>query len=402
MRILSLEHKQDLNAELHRIGVDPKAWQIFAAKSRILTIKLAGLSPAGANILKQTALITGADCAIHRDCISGRVKKSDAILFATPRQIDEICLRLEHQPECARRLVSELQALTRCGLSSPTPVKIRGRVFDFKKTYVMGIINITPDSFYDGGRFLSPQRAIDHGLKMVDEGADIIDIGAESTRPGSRPVKEEEQLERLLPVLKGLVKRVRVPISVDTTNARVAEIALNEGADIVNDISGFGFDPQMAKVCARADAKVIVMHIKGRPKTMQKNPVYKDLLQEIVSKLALAIAKGIKAGIKKEHIFVDPGIGFGKRLEHNLEILRRLGELRTFGQPIVVGPSRKSFIGMILNLPPEERLEGTIAAAVVAAKNGANIIRVHDVQKLKRALTLFDTLRLAPATGDKR
>ncbi len=402
MRILELKHEQDLNAELHRIGVDPKAWQIFAKKSRILTIKLAGLSPAGANILKQTALITGADCAIHRDCISGRVKKSDAILFATPRQIEEICLRLEHQPECARRLVPELKMLTEQVFNLPTPVKIKGRIFDFKRTYVMGILNITPDSFYDGGRFLSPEKAIDHGLKMVDEGADIIDIGAESTRPGSRPVKAEEQIERLLPVLKGLAKRVKVPISVDTTSARVAEIALNEGCSIINDISGFGFDPKMAKVCARADSFVIVMHIKGRPKTMQKNPVYKDLMQEIVNKLALAIAKGIKAGIRQERIFIDPGIGFGKKLEHNLEILRRLGELRTLGQPIVVGPSRKSFIGMILNLPPEERLEGTIAAAVIAAKNGASIIRVHDVQKVKRALAIFDALRLAPATGEKR
>ncbi|MEO0050887.1 MAG: dihydropteroate synthase, partial [candidate division WOR-3 bacterium] len=207
---------------------------------------------------------------------------------------------------------------------------------------------------------------------------------------------------RLLPVLKGLAKRVKVPISVDTTSARVAEIALNEGCSIINDISGFGFDPKMAKVCARADSFVIVMHIKGRPKTMQKNPVYKDLMQEIVNKLALAIAKGIKAGIRQERIFIDPGIGFGKKLEHNLEILRRLGELRTLGQPIVVGPSRKSFIGMILNLPPEERLEGTIAAAVIAAKNGASIIRVHDVQKVKRALAIFDALRLAPATGEKR
>lgn len=402
MRLLNLEHEQDLKAELYRIGVDTKAWEIFAAKSRILTIKLEGLSSATANILKQTALITGADCAIHREVISGKVKKSDAILFATARQIEEICLRLEHQPECARRLVPELNMLSHYTLNLPAPVKINGRIFDFKRTYVMGILNITPDSFYDGGRFLSPQAAIDHGLKMVDEGADIIDIGAESTRPGSRPVKEEKQIERLLPVLKGLAKKVKVPISVDTTNARIAEIALNEGCSIINDISGFGFDAKMAATCARTDSFVIVMHIKGRPRTMQKNPVYKDLMQEIVNKLTLATAKGIKAGIRQENIFIDPGIGFGKKLEHNLEILRRLGELRTLGQPIVVGPSRKSFIGMILNLPPEERLEGTIAAAVIAAKNGANIIRVHDVLKVKRALTMFDALRLTPTTKAKR
>jgi dihydropteroate synthase len=399
MRIVSLDHYQDLQAELARIGVDPAAWNIFAAKSRVVTIKLEGLSAATANILKQTALITGADCAIHRQVISGRKKKSDAILFATPRSIDEICLRLEHQPACAARLVPELKMLTSRVLNPPAPVKIKKTTLNFsQKTLIMGILNVTPDSFYDGGRFFSPAAAIEQGLKLSEEGADIIDIGAESTRPGSNPVAPQEQLRRLLPVLRKLGPRVRVPISVDTTSARVAEAVLKEGATIINDISGLKFDPKMAEVCARANAKVIVMHIKGKPKTMQKNPVYKDLMQEIIAGLARALARGIKAGIRRPNIFIDPGIGFGKKLEHNLEILRRLEELRSLGQPIVVGPSRKSFIGSVLNLPPEERLEGTITACLIAALKGANILRVHDVLKVKRALSLLDALRLAPAT----
>ncbi|MGQ9708179.1 MAG: dihydropteroate synthase [bacterium] len=403
MRIINLDHKQDLQAELARIGVDPLAWEIFAQKSRMVTIKLERLSPATANILKQTALIAGGDCAIHRQIISGRVKKSDAILFATPRQIDEICLRLKHQPECVARLIPELKTLTDRALNPPRPVKIKGKTLNFsQKTLVMGVLNVTPDSFYDGGRFLTPESAIDQGFKLIDDGADIIDIGAESTRPGSEPVTPEEQLHRLLPVLKKLLKKVRVPISIDTTSARVAEVVLKEGATIINDISGLKFDPKMGDVCARANAKVIVMHIKGKPKTMQKNPVYQDLMQEIIIELSLALKRGIAAGVSRQDIFIDPGIGFGKKLEHNLEILRRLEELRSLGQPIVVGPSRKSFIGLVLNLPPEERLEGTIAACLIAALKGAHILRVHDVLNVKRALTLFDAIRLSPATGDEK
>ncbi len=395
IRLLSLENKEDFNRELARVGVDPKAWAIFQEKNQILQIKIEELSAAGANILKQTALTVGADCAIHREVISGRVKRSPAILFATPRQLETIINKLKHQPECASKLVPGLLILVQ-NLSNETKVlKIGGQLFELgKRSYLMGILNITPDSFYDGSKYLEPEKAIEQGLKLVAEGADILDIGAESTRPGANPVPSEEQLKRLLPVLKPLRKKVKVPISVDTTSAQVAEIVLNEGVNIINDISGFNFDKKMAETCARLKCYAILMHIKGKPRTMQRNPVYQDLMQEVISYLKNSVDRAVKAGMKREQLFIDPGIGFGKKLEHNLELLRRLGELRALGLPVVVGPSRKSFIGMILNLPVEERLEGTIAASVFAVLNGADIVRVHDIEPVKRALRIIDAIRI--------
>uniref|UniRef100_A0A7V3PSZ5 Dihydropteroate synthase n=1 Tax=candidate division WOR-3 bacterium TaxID=2052148 RepID=A0A7V3PSZ5_UNCW3 len=396
MRLLSLESAQDLNQELARIGVDPRAWNIFAQKNRIISLKLTRLSPATANILKQTALVTGADCAIHRQVISGRIRQSDCILFATPRQYEEICLRLKSQPECAARLVPIIQHLINRALTPLSSIKIGNQTFDFQhQTYCMGILNITPDSFYDGGKYLDPAAALDHAYQLITAGAAILDLGAESTRPGAQPVPPAEQLRRLLPVLKPLAKKVKIPISIDTTSARVAEAALNAGAKIINDISGLKFDPTLAKVCARHNAGLILMHIRGTPRTMQRHPVYHDLMQEIIDQLRTAVDQALTAGCKPEQLFIDPGIGFGKTVSHNLEILRRLGELRTLGLPIVVGPSRKSFIGKTLNLAPEQRLEGTIAACLVAALNGAGIVRVHDVQPVQRALSLLNAIRFS-------
>lgn len=393
IRLLDLSHPEDLYAELARVGVDQAAWEIFEKKRQTLVIKFEDLSVATANILKQAALKIGADCAVDRRVISGRVKKSKALLFANTRQIEEICQRLSAQPECAAQVGVELQNFLKSTFTQPTTLKIGQKVFDFsKRTYVMGILNVTPDSFYDGGRFFTPEQAVAQGLKIAEEGADIIDIGAESTRPGARPVPPEEQLRRLLPVLRPLAKKVKVPISIDTTSAAVAKEALDAGAAMVNDISGLTFDPGMAKTMARAGVPVVVMHIKGRPRTMQKNPVYSDLMGEIIHGLRRSLAIGRRAGIEPGRMLVDPGIGFGKTFEHNLEILRRLKELRSLGAPVVVGPSRKSFIGMVLGLPPAERLEGTLAACVIAAENGANILRVHDVLALKRALAIRDAI----------
>ncbi len=393
LRLLSLPLPADLNEELARIGVDPAAWDIFLKKKDTLAIKIPDLSVAGANILKQTALAIGADCAVHRLVISGKVRQSDCILFATRRQIENLCQRLEHQPACVRKVVPELTALINALQSPDFSLTIRGRKFDLRtRTYLMGILNVTPDSFYDGGRFLEPAKALERVQQLVEEGADIIDIGAESTRPGSEPVPPTEQLKRLLPVLKMVRKKVKVPISIDTTSARVADVTLKEGADIVNDISGLNFDPKMRQVVARAGVPVIIMHIKGKPRTMQQNPVYQDLMREIIAYLKRAIQRATAAGIARGKILIDPGIGFGKTLKHNLTILRRLPELRSLGRPIVVGPSRKSFIGMVLDLPPEERLEGTIAASVIAAEKGASIIRVHDVVPVKRALAIRDAI----------
>lgn len=255
----------------------------------------------------------------------------------------------------------------------------------------MGILNVTPDSFSDGGKYLNISKAIDHALKMIDEGADFIDVGGESTRPGSESVSVEDEFSRVIPVIEQLSKITNIPISIDTTKSAVAEKALQSGAVIVNDISSFHFDSGMPAVVSKYKASVVLMHTKDKPKLMQQNPEYKDLLAEIKFYLSGAIKISIENGIKQ--IIVDPGIGFGKKLEHNIEIFKRLKEFQNFGYPVLIGPSKKSFIGTILDLPIDERLEGTAAAVAVSIMNGVNIIRVHDVKEMKRVAKIVDTLK---------
>lgn len=261
------------------------------------------------------------------------------------------------------------------------------------RVLIMGILNVTPDSFSDGGRFLSPDAAVERALVMEGEGADIIDIGGESSRPGAEPVSVEEELGRVLPVLERLRGRLRIPISIDTTKAEVAEAALRAGARIVNDISALRFDPAMAPLVAESGAGLVLMHMLGTPKTMQQSPHYDDVVREVRGFLAERAQYAQSQGIPREAIAVDPGIGFGKTVEHNLELLRRLPELVELGFPVLVGPSRKSFIGAVLGLPVGERLEGTLAACAVAVVRGADILRVHDVRQVRRAADLAWHLR---------
>lgn len=256
----------------------------------------------------------------------------------------------------------------------------------------MGIVNVTPDSFSDPGLHLDRDRAIERGLELAKQGADIIDIGGESSRPGSDPISASEELKRIIPVITELRKQTKILISVDTTKAEVAEEALAAGADIINDISAFRFDDRMPLLISESGAPVVLMHMKGVPKTMQSNPFYEDLFQEIFCFLEERIATATAYGIKREKIIVDPGIGFGKNLEHNLAIINNLDFLAGLGQPILVGISRKSFIGKILNLPPQERTEGTIASAVLSVLKGAHILRVHDVEKVKRAIAVTEAI----------
>jgi len=261
------------------------------------------------------------------------------------------------------------------------------------RVLVMGALNVTPDSFSDGGAFLDPDAAADRALAMEREGADIIDIGGESSRPGAEPVPLEEELRRVLPVLERLRGRLRIPISIDTTKAEVAEAALQAGAEIVNDISALRFDPRMGEVVAKSGAGLVLMHMRGTPKTMQQDPTYADVVAEVRDFLAQRVEHAVSLGIDRELIAIDPGIGFGKTVEHNLELLRRLPELCELGHPVLVGPSRKSFIGAVLDLPVEERLEGTLAACAVAVVRGADIVRVHDVRAVRRAVDLAVRLR---------
>jgi dihydropteroate synthase len=267
--------------------------------------------------------------------------------------------------------------------------------FDFsRKTYIMGILNVTPDSFSDGGIFFDKSAAIRQGIKMAEDGADIIDIGGESTRPGSEPVTIEEELRRTISVIEALAEEVNIPISIDTYKAEVAKRALDAGAEMVNDISGLRYDPLMPKVVAEYKVPVVIMHIKGSPKDMQKNPVYEALLPEIMDYLREGIRIAMKAGIPENNIIIDPGIGFGKRSEHNLEIIHALSEFALLEKPLLVGPSRKAFIGNILgDVPPGERFEGTAAAVAVSIFNGADIVRVHDVKEMAKVAKVADAIK---------
>ncbi|HHT9129353.1 MAG TPA: dihydropteroate synthase [Candidatus Brocadiaceae bacterium] len=261
------------------------------------------------------------------------------------------------------------------------------------KTRIMGILNVTPDSFYDGKRFNTVESAIAHAHKMVEEGADIIDIGGESTRPGAYPLSEAEEVKRVIPIIKILSKQIRKPISIDTYKAKVAEKAINAGASIINDIGGLQMDKKMAKVASEAKVPIVIMHKKGTPRTMQRYTTRNNLLSEIMSYLRKSISVGIKAGIDESRIILDPGIGFGKTFQHNLEILKRLKEFKSLGFPILIGISRKKFIGTILKLSAQERLLGTLATLAVASMNGAHIVRVHDVREAVQIVTMCDAIR---------
>ena len=260
-----------------------------------------------------------------------------------------------------------------------------------KRTFVMGILNITPDSFSDGGKYINIEKAVEHAKQMISSGADIIDIGAESTRPGTEETPAKVELKRMIPVLKRILEETEIPISIDTSKSEVAKIALDMGAHIINDVA-FKSDTKMASVVAKYDVPIILMHIKGTPKNMQIKPQYKDIIEEIKIYLKECIEIVKNEGVKNDKIIIDPGIGFGKTTSHNLEILNRLKEFKTLGYPILIGTSRKSFIGKILGPDSKSRLEGTIASNVISIMNGANIIRVHDVEPCVRASRVTDAI----------
>jgi dihydropteroate synthase len=259
------------------------------------------------------------------------------------------------------------------------------------RTHIMGILNVTPDSFSDGGKYLDLEQAVVQGLKLVEDGADFIDVGGESTRPGSGPVLIEEEIRRVVPVIKALSKQVNIPISVDTYKSDAADAALQAGAVIVNDISAMTFDTKMASVIVKYQASIILMHMKGTPKTMQENPTYENVTREVQQFLSERLSAAKEAGI--EQMIVDPGIGFGKKFDHNIQLLRELKSFTSLGYPLLVGPSRKAFLGAILNLPANERIEGTAAVVTGNIMNGANIIRVHDVKEMKRVAMVTDALK---------
>jgi len=263
----------------------------------------------------------------------------------------------------------------------------------YERTYIMGILNRTPDSFSDGGRFMDESTALNHACQMAKAGADIIDIGGQSTRPGSKPVSLAEELKRTIPIIEKISGELKVPISIDTSNSEVARQAILKGASIVNDITGLKSDTAMAGVIADSDAAVCLMHLKGVPETMQDNPWYDDLMHDIIEELRRSINIALDSGIPHERIMIDPGIGFGKTVEHNLVILKKLGMLKILDKPILIGTSRKSFIGKVLDKDIDKRLMGTAASSALAIANGANVIRVHDVAELVDVAKTTDAIK---------
>ena len=293
-------------------------------------------------------------------------------------------------PEIAREIGTTLRAGRRRFRSLRLA---RRRIPLGSRTLIQGILNVTPDSFYDGGRWADPGRAVDRAFRMAEEGAGLVDIGGESTRPGSRAVTAREETRRILPVLASLAGRLPVPVSVDTTKSEVAAAALDAGAEIINDVSGLTFDPRLARVVARHRAGLILSHLRGRPRTMQENPRYRHLFPEVLAFLRRAADRALDSGVEPGSILIDPGIGFGKTVEHNLLLLKHLRVLRGAGYPVLVGASRKSFLGKILGGGSEERLEGSLAAAALAVYNGASALRVHDVAATAAVVRVAEAVR---------
>ena len=262
-----------------------------------------------------------------------------------------------------------------------------------KRTHVMGVLNVTPDSFSDGGLFFEREKAIEHGIAMADEGADFIDIGGESTRPFSNPISVDEEAERVVPVIEALSREVSIPVSIDTWKGAVAREAIKAGASIINDISALRLDPDLASIAAKAGVPVILMHMQGMPQNMQKNPVYDDLIGEIKGFLQDAVKRGTEAGIREELILIDPGVGFGKTFDHNLQIIKQLPQFLSLGRPLLIGTSNKAFIGKVLQKEPDERVTGTMATVAMAAMLGAHIVRVHRVKEAVETVRMVDAVK---------
>lgn len=392
-RVLVLQSREQIISEFRSIGVDSRGIEIMLEKAQLLLIKISDIKIPAANILKQIMLSNGGDAAVCRGAVDFSVETTDVLLMGTRKQYGRLIDALKPQPFGLRVLGEDIASTVedflregyvfRCG---------RFSLSLGERTHIMGILNVTPDSFSDGGKFARVDSAIEHALQLVRDGADIIDVGGESTRPGSCPVSIQEEIDRVVPVIQGLAGSIEVPISIDTYKAEVAREAIYHGASIVNDISGLSFDDEMADVVAESNAGAIIMHMKGSPKSMQQDPQYESVTGEIMEFLQEQIERALQSGISKDRLVVDPGIGFGKRLRHNLEILRRLQEFKVLGCPILVGTSRKSMIGELLNVPVAERLEGTAATCAVAVMNGAHICRVHDVLAMSRVVRIVDAV----------
>jgi len=376
------------------INVDPYGIQIMAPKGMSYTIRINSLPCIAANILKQEMLSLGADVAVAKNALTGKIKNTDCLLMGNLSQFQRLNIKLNQQPFGLNRLAEDIsRALLNYKKNNFILDLGRYKIKLRLRPVIMGIVNLTPDSFSGDGLYRASSighrtsSIIDFVENLVRDGADIIDVGGESSRPDAKPLSLKEELQRTIPVIKKISKKIKVPISIDTYKPEVAQQALANGALIVNDITGLR-NPKMRKLIAQYKAAAIIMHMKGNPRTMQKKPVYESLIDEILKYLNRSVELALFSGIAEDKIIVDPGIGFGKTVEHNLEIIQKLKEFKVLGYPILIGTSRKSFIGKILNAGLQERIFGTVSACVLAVKNGADMVRVHDVKAVKQALKI--------------
>ncbi len=391
-RILRLT-AEGVREEMIRLGVHPRGVRIMERKAPQLLIRIEDLDLRAALILKQDMLSLGGDVALKSEAAGLKVKSTPAMIMGTPIHLARLTEKIKGQPFGLSDLADSLDDLLG-DYGSARRFVVNGRdLLEEGKTLVMGVLNVTDDSFSDARQNLDRKAAVARGMEMVAEGADIVDVGGESTRPGALQVSPETESSRVVPVIEELAERGCKYICIDTTKAEVAERALASGASIVNDISGMNFDSEMPTVASAAGASVILMHTTGRPETMQDEISYDDLMADIFRYLNEAVRKAEENGIPREKLCVDPGIGFGKMPEHNMELIARAGELRSLGTPVLIGVSRKSFIGHYLGDDVRNRLTGSIAAAAAAIMGGADIVRVHDVAQTVKAAKICDQVK---------
>jgi dihydropteroate synthase len=390
-----IEESFSLNDSIKSIGADPVSFDIFFNKKEIVPIRVKNIKSPAANILKQELIGLGGDAVVHKKVITCAIDRSDVLLLGTLRMYSKLSEKLKYMNYWELGNVKrEIEEIIR-NFNAELPVwKIRNNILDFnKRVYIMGIINTTPDSFYSGSRYTKIDSVLKRAKEMIEDGADIIDIGGESTSPFSKRVSVEEEMDRVIPIIERIRKEFSIPISIDTYKSKVAEEAVRAGADIINDISASKFDDRMLDVVKENDTYYIAMHIKGTPENMQVDPHYDDVLMEEIEYFDEILSKIEKKGINRKKICIDPGIGFGKNDYHNRSIITGIGALKRFGLPILIGASRKSMIGRITkNKEPKDRLSGTIAISTISTLLGANILRVHDVKENKDAVHLTEYL----------
>ncbi len=399
LRVLSVKSPADAERELAALGLDPFSIRNMGPKMLHRTLLLEKIDPEEGHLLKQVLLALGGDAAVRTQGAERIQTETTVILMGTDKQLRRLCAELSQRSFGLPLLAADILRLLDGEATPCRQWDIARRTLDFsRRPGIMGVLNVTPDSFSDGNRYATIEKAVARALEMEKEGADIIDIGGESTRPNAMPVNQDEELGRVIPVLEGLAGRLTIPVSVDTFKAAVAKEALAAGAEIVNDISGLTFDERMAEVVAAAHAGLVLMHTRGRPDEMQKETAYGSLIAEVTAALNDSLALAEAAGIAATRIVVDPGIGFGKSAGGNLEILRKLSEFSSLGRPIMVGTSRKSFIGAVLGRDMAERAFGTAATVALAIANGASIVRVHDVREMRDVADMAMALT-EPVTG---